>query len=67
MRRLVSLRETFVPTTVAGFHVEDRNMETLCAYYRQTAVGIAKYENCIGTGLVEEFVAAVDDVTASCT
>ena len=58
---------TFILTTVAGFHVEDRNVEALCTYDAQATVCVTKNENCIGLGLVEEFVRAVDYVATSST
>ena len=61
------LWEAFVLATVAGLHVEDRDVEALCTYDAQATVCVTKNENCIGLGLVEEFVRAVDYVATGST
>ena len=56
------LGQAFVLATVAGLHVEDGDVQTLRPYHTQAAVGVAQHQNGIGFRLVEELVAAVDDV-----
>ena len=47
--------------------MEDGDVEALCSNNREATVGVTKDENCIGLGLVEEFVGAVNDITTSST
>ena len=56
------LGEAFVLAAVAGFHVEDGDMQALGADDAQAGVGVAQNEDGIGTGLHHELVAGVDDV-----
>ena len=56
------LGEAFVLASVACFHVEDRDGQTLCANDAQAGVGIAKHENGIGFRCHHEFVRGVDDI-----
>ena len=60
------LRQTFVLAAVACFHVEDGDVQTLCANHAQAGVGVAKYEHAIGLEGCKELVRSVDDVAASC-
>ena len=54
--------ETFVLAAVAGFHVEDWDVEALGTDNTEATVGVAKHKHCIGLGLHEELVGAIDDV-----
>ena len=58
------LWETFVLAAVTGFHVENWDVKALGTDHAEAAVGITKNEYCIGLGLHEELVGAVDDVAA---
>ena len=42
------LRQTLVLATVSGFHVKDRNMQTLGRDSRQAGIGIPENQQCIG-------------------
>ena len=55
--------QAFVLAAVAGFHVEDRNVQALRGNGREAAVGIAENEQCIGLAGDHQLVAAVDNVT----
>ena len=50
------LRKTFVLTAITGFHVKDRDMESLSANDRKATIGITKNKDTIGTGPYEELV-----------
>ena len=54
--------ETLILASVAGFHVEDGDMQTLRSYHAQAAGGVPKDKYAIGLGGGEEFIRAVDDV-----
>jgi len=56
------LWEAFVLAAVAGFHVEDRDVEALGSDHAEAGVGVAEDEDCVGPGGDEELVGAVDDV-----
>ncbi len=58
--------QAFVLTAVAGFHVENRDMQTLSANSRKAAVGVAENQQGVGLAGDHEFVAAIDDVTHGC-
>ena len=55
-------RKAFVEASVACFHVEDRDVETLGSDDAEAAVGVAKDKHCIWLYLHHELVALVDDV-----
>lgn len=59
------LRETLVLATVAGFHMEYRDVEALGADYTKATVGVAENENRVWLGGYHQLVGAVDDVAAS--
>ena len=54
--------EAFVLATVARFHVENRDVQTLCRDCRKATVGIAQDEHRIGLASDHKLVAAIDDV-----
>lgn len=54
--------ETFIFAAVAGFHMEDWYVETLCCDCGEAGIGVAEDEECIGFDVNHEFVRAVDDV-----
>ena len=56
------LGEAFVLASVACFHVEDRDMQSLSANDAQAGVGVAKYENGIGFRCHHELVRGIDDI-----
>ena len=56
--------EAFVFASVSGFHVEDGDVETFGSDDAEAGVGVAEHEHGIGPRLGEEFVGAVDDVSA---
>ena len=58
------LGQALVLAAVAGLHVEDRDMKTLCSDNTEAAVGVAKDQYTVGLGLGKELVGAVDDVAA---
>ena len=60
-------RQAFVLATVAGFHVENRDVQALGRDGRKAAVRVAENQQCIGLAGHHEFVAAVDDVADGCT
>ena len=57
------LRQTLVLAAVAGFHVEDRNVQTLCADDTQTAVGITKHRHGVGLNFHHQFIGFGDDIS----
>ena len=56
------LRQALVLAAVAGFHMEDRDMQPLRANYTQTAIGIPKHQHGIGFNLHHQLVALGDDI-----
>ena len=56
--------QALVFAAVAGFHVEDGDVQALGADDAQAGVGVAEHEHGIGPRLGEELVGAVDDVAA---
>ena len=58
------LGQALVLAAVAGFHVEDGDMQALGADDAQAGVGVAEHEYGIWPRLGEELVGAVDDVAA---
>ena len=56
------LGEALVFAAVAGFHVEDRDVEALCADHGQAGVGVAEYQDRVRHNFSHELVAARDDV-----
>ena len=60
------LGQTLVLAAVAGFHVEDWNVQTLRTDDREARIGVAEHKHSVGLGLCEELVRAVDDVAAGC-
>ena len=58
------LGQALVLAAVAGLHVENGDMESLCSDDAEAAIGVAKDQYAVGLGLGEEFVRAVDDIAA---
>ena len=58
------LGQALVLAAVAGLHVENGDMESLCSDNAEAAVGVAKDQYAVGLGLGEELVGAIDDVAA---
>lgn len=58
------LGQALVLAAVAGLHVENGDMESLCSDNAEAAIGVAKNQYAVGLGLGEELVGAVDDVAA---
>ena len=56
------LWKAFVEAAVTGFHVEDRDVESLGSDDAEAGVGVAQYEDGIGLDLDHEFVTLVYDV-----
>ena len=56
------LGQAFVPAAVAGFHVEDGDVEAFGSNDAEAAVGVAQDEDGIGLDLYHELVALVYDV-----
>ena len=56
------LRQAFVLATVAGLHVEDRNMQTLCSDYAEAAVGITQNKNSVRLDCNHQLVTFRDDI-----
>ena len=56
------LRQALILTAVAGFHVENGNMQPLGRNGRQAGVGIAQNQHGIGLGSRHELVRAVDNI-----
>ena len=54
--------EAFVLAAVAGFHVEDGDVEALGADDAEAAVGVAEDQDGVGFDFDHQFVALVDDV-----
>ena len=61
------LRQTLVLTSVAGLHVEDRDVQPLGAYHAKARIGIPKYQHCIWPCGDHQLVAGVYDVAAGGT
>ena len=59
------LGQALVLAAVAGLHVENGDMESLCSDNAEAAVGVAKDQYAVRLGLGEELVGTVDDVAAS--
>ena len=58
------LGQALVLAAVAGLHVENGDMESLCSDDAEAAIGVAKDQYAVRLGLGKEFVGAVDDVAA---
>ena len=58
------LGEALVLAAVAGLHVENGDMESLCSDNAEATVGVAKDQYAVRLGLGKEFIGAVDDVAA---
>ena len=58
--------QAFVLAAVACFHVENRDVQTLCGNGRKAAVGVAENQQSIGFASNHKLVAAIDDVTDGC-
>ena len=58
--------QTFVLAAVTGFHVENRDMQTLSANSRKAAVGVAENQQCVGLASNHQLIASVDNVADSC-
>ena len=56
--------QALIFAAVAGFHVEDGDVESFCSDDAEAGVGVAEDEDCVGLGGCEELVGAVDDVAA---
>ena len=56
------LGQAFVLAAVAGFHVEDGDMQPLGSDGGQAGVGIAQNQHGIGLGGSHQLVGAVDDI-----
>ena len=61
------LGEALVLAAVAGLHVEDGDVQALCANDAKAGVGVAENEYSIRLGGCKELVGAVDDVAAGGT
>ena len=59
------LGQALVLAAVAGLHVENGDMESLCSDDAEAAIGVAKDQYAVRLGLGEELVGAVDDIAAS--
>ncbi len=59
--------QAFVLAAVAGFHVENRDMQTLSTNSREAAVRVTENQQGIGLAGDHQLVAAVDDVADGCT
>ena len=57
--------QAFVLAAVTGFHVENRDMQTLSANSRKAAVRVTENQQGIGLAGDHELVAAIDDVPDS--
>ena len=55
-------RQAFVLASVSGFHVEDRDMQTLRADHGKTAVGVSEHKDCVRLDLDHQFIGACNDV-----
>ena len=60
------LRQTLVLATVSGFHVKDRNMQTLGRDSRQAGIGIPENQQCIGLYLCHQLIRAIDNIADGC-
>ena len=58
------LGQALVLAAVAGLHVENWDMESLCSDDAEAAIGVAKDQYAVRLGLGEEFVGTVDDIAA---
>ena len=56
------LGKALVLAAVTRFHVEDRDVQALCADDAQTGVGIAEYQYRIGLNLSHQLIAFRDDI-----
>ena len=56
------LRQTFILAAVAGFHVKDRDMQTLRADHRKTRIRVAQHQHGIGTQTLHELIGTGDDI-----
>ena len=60
------LGQAFILATVARFHVEDRNVKTLCGNGRQTRIGVTEDQKRVGLRCRHQLVRAVDDIAHGC-
>ena len=58
--------QAFILAAVASFHVENRDVQTLCGNGRKAAVGVTENQQSIGFASNHKLVAAIDDVTHGC-
>ena len=56
------LRQAFVLAAVAGLHVEDRDMQTLCSDYAEAAVSITQNKNSVRLDCDHQLVTFRDDI-----
>ena len=56
------LRKAFVLAAVAGFHMENRDMQTLGSDYAEAAVGIAQNKNSVRLDCNHQFVTLCYDI-----
>ena len=56
------LAHVLVPAAVARLHMENGNLQPLCADGRQGAVGVAQYQEGVGLLLLDHLVTLGDDV-----
>ena len=61
------LRQALVLASVTCFHMENRDMQTLCSDYAETTVGITQNKNSVRLGLYHQFVALGNDIAHSFT
>ena len=54
--------QAFVLAAVTGFHVENRDMQTLSTNSREATVRVAENQQCIGLAGDHQLVATIDDV-----
>lgn len=57
------LWKAFVLAAVTGFHMENRDMQSLGADYAEATIGITEYQNSVRLGLYHQFVTLCYDVT----
>ena len=61
------LRQALVLAAVAGFHMEDRNVQTLCADDTQAAVGVTQDQHSVRLDSDHQLVALRDDIAHGLT
>ena len=56
------LRQALILTAVTGFHMENRNVQSLCADDRKAGIGISQHQHGIGLKLYHQLVGLCNNI-----